>query len=93
LGWPLEATETEYTWPTAVVEHFKPNTGYLAMLIDVRGDLGSIVVRGPQRLADALSEAGFNVIEGSRWVWDEPRPVRASLLGDRVHEVPVCVIR
>ena len=89
---PLEARDVEYTWPTTVVEHFKPNTGYLALLIDVHGDLGSIVVRGRHRLADALSEAGFHVIEGSRWLWDEPRPVPASFLGDRVDEVPKCVV-
>ncbi len=99
---PLRLQQLEYTWPTAVVQFLKPNYWTATLLLDMGGQLGSASVRGRHRLPDALSTAGFNVIESvRRWEpyrsrirngWERPRAVPMALLGARLNEVPPCVV-
>jgi hypothetical protein len=84
--------EVHYAWPTVVMETTKPFLSR-GVLVEIHGRLGKVAVSRPRRLKEALREAGFNVIEVSKWEWyGEPSPVPREVLRPRVNDVPACLV-
>lgn len=83
----------EYGWPVAVVERLRP-TSMRQVLLEVDDELGSVTVSPflARRLLQALSEAGFEVVEQTRWGWERPRPVPKINLVGYVDRVPARVV-
>jgi hypothetical protein len=89
LGIP---SSIEYDWPAVAVELLRP-TGGTHVLLDIDGKLGAVAVGrlSRRRLTDALSAAGFVVVQSTRWGWEAPRPLTRDRLGTSVEQVPASV--
>jgi hypothetical protein len=90
-GW----TEICYQWPTVVLDTLLPlrHTGILLDGADLAEFVPRLGVRGASRLRDALTRAGFTIVEIRRWGWEAGRQVPRSALGAHTERVPPTIIR
>jgi hypothetical protein len=76
----------EYAWPSVVLARLRPLV-LTGLLVDVHGSLAYCSLREGVRLREALTTAGFEVIDIERW-GVRPRGVRRHEVGDRFDQVP-----
>jgi hypothetical protein len=82
-SWP----PLEYAWPSVVLARLRPSR-LTALLVELGGSLAYCEVREGTRFREALSTAGFEVVDIQRWLTSRPRPVRRDEVGDRFDRVP-----
>lgn len=93
LNWALDIpARIDYTWPVAVIERLRP-AGGAGVLLEVDGALGraSVGLADRGRLAEAVSAAGFEVVEVTHWGWEAPRAVGTAELRADEDQVPTCI--
>jgi hypothetical protein len=88
-------TEIRYQWPTVVLDTHLPlrGTGILLDGADLAGFVPRLAVRGAGRLRNALTRAGFTIVEVRRWGWEAGRQIPRSALGAHAERVPPPIIR
>jgi hypothetical protein len=90
----------DYRWPTVVVQrlvwfHGTMFPAWASVLVEVQGKLGSVTVPfgARNRLADVLSEAGFDVVQVVRRGWEAPQALAPTDYPKLVGRVPACILR
>jgi hypothetical protein len=89
-------TEISYDWPVVVVDILRPtrDIGILLHGAHVGGFVPRLSVReDAARLREALSWAGFTIVEFRHWGLEAGRQVPRSALGPHAEQVPSSLIR